>query len=180
MKPKIIAVSSSVAYTFTKPNVESVNLIAGIGIEGDVHAGKTVKHRSRLKQDPLSPNLRQVHLIHSELFDELKEKGFEITPGLIGENITTQGIDLLSLPRHTKLFLGKEAVIEVTGLRNPCNQLNDLQPGLLPAVLDKDEKGNLVRKAGIMSIVLKGGIVKPGDEIRVELPGKPFLKLERV
>jgi len=180
MKSLVLAVSRSKLHTFSKPNVESITLLTDLGVEGDAHCGKTVKHRSRLKIRPIPANLRQVHLIHAELFEELKEKGFEVTPGLIGENVTTQGIDLLSLPRYTKLFLGDEAIVEVTGLRNPCNQLNDLQPGLLPAVLDKDEEGNLIRKAGIMSIVLKGGLIKPGDKIRVELPKKPFLKLERV
>lgn len=158
MHPKIIAVSHSETYTFTKPNVDSINLLAGLGVEGDAHCGKTMKHRSRLKLRPIPPNLRQVHLIHSELFEELKTKGFEVTPGLIGEN----------------------AMVEITGLRNPCSQLDHLQSGLLTAVLDKDEEGNLIRKSGIMGIVLEGGVVKPGDEIRVELPAKPFLKLERV
>lgn len=180
MLPKIIAVSLAPTHTFSKSNVESITLLAGLGVEGDAHCGKTVKHRSRLEIRPIPDNLRQVHLIHSELFEELKTKGFDISPGAIGENITTKGIDLLGLPRHTKLFLGKNAIVEITGLRNPCSQLNDYQPGLLSAVLDKDAAGNLIRKAGIMGIVLEGGNVNPGDDIRIELPEKPFLKLERV
>ena len=180
MPPTVISVSLSPAHTFSKKVVDQVTLLEGLGIEGDAHCGKTVRHRSRLKIRPIPPNLRQVHLIQSELFDELKSKGFHITPGLIGENITTRGIDLLSLPRGSKLFLGKEAVVEITGLRNPCQQLNDLQPGLLSAVVDHNEAGKLIRKAGIMGIVRSGGIVMPGDEIHCEYPDRPYLPLERV
>ncbi|MEM9545949.1 MAG: MOSC domain-containing protein [Bacteroidota bacterium] len=178
--PKVKAVHLSPTHTFSKYSVPAITLLKGLGVEGDAHCGKLMKHRSRLKQKPVPPNLRQVHFMHVELFDELKEKGFEVTPGLIGENITTSGLDLLDLPRGTLLFLGDTAIVEITGLRNPCNQLNGLQEGLLSAVLDRDNKGNLIRKSGIMGIVLEGGVVKPGDIIRVELPEKPFFKLERV
>lgn len=180
MIPKVKAVHLSPTHTFSKYSVPAITLLKGLGVEGDAHCGKLMKHRSRLKQKPVPPNLRQVHFMHVELFDELKEKGFEVTPGLIGENITTSGLDLLDLPRGTLLFLGDTAIVEITGLRNPCNQLNGLQEGLLSAVLDRDNKGNLIRKSGIMGIVLEGGVVKPGDIIRVELPEKPFFKLERV
>ena len=155
-------------------------LLEGLGVEGDAHMGTTVKHRSRVAQDPTQPNLRQVHLIHAELHEELAQKGFIIEPGQMGENITTQGVDVLGLPRHTQLHLGEEAVVEVTGLRNPCDQLNGIQPGLLKAVLDRDEHDNLIRKAGIMGVVLRGGVVKPLDVIRVVLPEPPYLPLERV
>ncbi len=180
MIPKIIALSKSPTHTMSKTNHESIYLIEGEGVDGDAHRGKSVKHRSRVAADPTQPNLRQVHLIHSELFEELHQKGFKITPGMMGENVTTKGIDLLALPRGTKLVLGSESIIEVTGLRNPCHQLNGLQEGLLNAVLDKDEAGNLIRKAGIMGIVLQSGTLKKGDKIQIQLPSKPYQKLERV
>jgi MOSC domain-containing protein YiiM len=175
----VIAVSSSPTHTMSKPNQQSIRLLSGLGVENDAHQGVTVKHRSRVKQDPMQPNLRQVHLIHSELHDELLGKGFELTPGQMGENITTKNIDLLGLPRHTKLHIG-EAIIEVTGLRNPCTQLDGIHQGLMTAVLDRDDEGNLIRKAGIMTVVLQSGEIKPGDDIKVELPAKPYQRLERV
>ncbi|NEC08741.1 MOSC domain-containing protein [Streptomyces sp. SID7909] len=174
------AVSRNETYGFTKPNRDSVTLLAGLGVEGDVHAGVTVKHRSRVAQDPTQPNLRQVHLIHEELFEEVRALGFEVAPGAIGENITTRGIDLLSLPVGTLLHLGEEAVVEVTGLRNPCMQIEDFQGGLLKQVVGRDEAGNIVRKAGIMSVVTAGGVVRPGDPVRIELPAEPHRPLERV
>ncbi|MET0234934.1 MAG: MOSC domain-containing protein [Kibdelosporangium sp.] len=176
----VTAVSRSGEYTFSKPNADSITLVAGLGVEGDAHQGETVKHRSRMARDPSAPNLRQVHLIHSELHDELRAAGFAVTPGQIGENVTTQGVDLLALPTGTRLFLGAEAAVEVTGLRNPCLQLDRFQRGLQKAVLDRDENGELVRKAGIMSIVLTGGVVRPGDPIRVELPAEPHAALQPV
>ena len=174
------SVNRSAAYTFTKPAQDSITLIAGIGVEGDIHAGKTVRHRSRVRKDPTVPNLRQVHLIHSELHEELVGKGFDINPGEMGENITTTGVDLLNLPKDTILHLGDDAKIQVTGLRNPCNQLNTFQQGLLNEVIDKNEAGHIIRKSGIMSIVLQGGVVKPGDRIRVELPPGEHVALEKV
>ena len=142
--------------------------------------GATVKHRSRVRKDPTQPNLRQVHLMHAELFDELRSKGFSVQPGDLGENGTTLGIDLLALPAGTRLHLGATAVVEVTGLRNPCIQLDGFQKGLMAATLDKDADGNLVRKAGIMSIVLADGDVRPGDAVRVELPDTPYRPLQPV
>ncbi|WP_329126638.1 MOSC domain-containing protein [Streptomyces sp. NBC_01465] len=176
----VTAVSSNGEYSFTKPNRNSITLLSGLGVEGDVHAGVTVKHRSRVAQDPTQPNLRQVHFIHQELFAEVLADGFEVAPGQLGENITTSGIDLLSLPAGTLLHVGDEAVVEVTGLRNPCLQIDNFQDGLLKQVVGRDEAGNIFRKAGIMSIVKAGGEVRPGDPIRVELPAEPHRPLERV
>ena len=176
----VAAVSRSPGHTLTKPNADSIRLLAGLGVDGDAHQGVTVKHRSRVAKDPTVPNLRQVHLIHAELFDELREVGFAVSPGLMGENVTTRGVDLLGLPTGAKLRLGREAVIEVTGLRNPCRQLNKLQPGLMDATLARDGDGSLIRKAGIMAIVLAGGEIREGDAIEVELPPGPHRKLEPV
>ena len=176
----VVAVSRSGRHSFSKPNAASIRLIAGVGVEGDAHAGATVKHRSRVRADPSQPNLRQVHLIAAELLDELRADGFGVAPGAIGENITTRGIDLLALPAGARLTLGAEAVVEITGLRNPCAQLDKLQPGLMAATLDRDADGGLIRKAGVMGIVLVGGEVRPGDPIAVELPPEPRRKLEPV
>lgn len=180
MTSRVVAVSVSPTHTFSKPTQQSIRLLAGLGVEGDAHCGATVKHRSRVAQDATQPNLRQVHLIHSELFAVLGEAGFTVPPGAMGENITTEGIDLLALPTGTRLQLGNDAIVEITGLRNPCGQINTYQSGLLSAVLDRDEAGNVVRKAGIMGIVLVGGDVAPGDTIAVELPPLPYRPLERV
>ena len=175
----VIAVSLSKKHTFSKERKDIIKLVEGLGVQGDAHSGSTVKHRSRVAQNPDQPNLRQVHLIQQELFEELSGR-FHIEPGQMGENITTAGINLLELPVNSILFLGHSAMIKITGLRNPCAQIDQFQPGLLNAVIEKDENGNLIRKAGIMGIVLESGEVKPGDEIRVELPPKPFKELERV
>ncbi|CAK7279257.1 MOSC domain-containing protein [Streptomyces misionensis] len=180
MSASVTAVSSNGTYSFTKPNRASITLLAGLGVEGDVHAGVTVKHRSRVAQDPTQPNLRQVHLIHEELFDEVRAAGFEVAPGELGENVTTRGIDLLGLPVGTLLHLGAEAVVEVTGLRNPCLQIDHFQDGLLKQVVGRDELGNVVRRAGIMSVVKAGGVVRPGDPVKVELPEGPHRPLDRV
>ncbi len=174
------AVSRSATHTFHKQNQEGIQLLAGLGVEGDAHMGETVKHRSRVKRDPTQPNLRQVHLIHAELHDELNASGFSVVAGQMGENVTTRGIDLLALPTGTRLHLGDTAVVEVTGLRNPCYQLDNFQPGLMAAVLDRDEQGKLIRKSGVMGIILTGGFVRPGDPIRVELPPTPHRPLECV
>jgi len=178
--PKIIALSKSEKYTFHKYNCEQIELHKGLGVEGDIHMGKTVKHRSRVAHDPSQPNLRQVHLIHSELLEELKEKGFTVKPGELGENITTAGINLLGLSKGTVLEIGETAKIEITGLRNPCKQLNTFQSGLMKAVIDKDEEGNLIRKSGIMGIVLEGGVVNVNDEIVMRIPAGNHIPLEKV
>lgn len=176
----VTAVSSGATHAFSKQNRECIRLLAGLGVEGDAHMGQTVKHRSRVARDPAQPNLRQVHLIHAELHDELRAAGFTVSAGEMGENITTRGVDLLGLPTGTRLYLGDTAVVEVTGLRNPCVQLDNFQPGLMSAVLEGDACGNLVRKSGVMGIVLAGGEVRPGDAIRVELPAEPHRPLEPV
>jgi MOSC domain-containing protein YiiM len=180
MEGVVVAVSRSATHTMSKPNEARIWLIEGFGVEGDAHSGATMKHRSRVKRDASQPNLRQVHLIHAELHDELREAGFRISPGQMGENVTTRGVDLLGLPAGARLHLGSTAVVEVTGLRNPCGQLNGIQPGLMAATLGRDEDGNLVRKAGIMGIVITGGKVRPGDQIRAELPPPPHRPLAPV
>lgn len=168
MTARVIALAVSPKHTMSKPVRERICLLEGLGVEGDAHMGTTVKHRSRVRIDPTVPNLRQVHLIHAELFDELRRKGFDIAPGVMGENITTLGIDLLALPRGTRLHIG-EAVIEVTGLRNPCTQLDGIHPGLMEAILERTPTG-LIRKAGIMAIVVTGGDISIGDTISAEVP----------
>ena len=180
MQAVVLAVSSSASHTMTKTNQKSIRLVEGVGVEGDAHAGKTVKHRSRVARDPTQPNLRQVHLVHAELFDELRAVGFDVSAGSIGENITTVGLNLLGLATGTRLHIGEAAVIQVTGLRNPCHQLDGIQTGLMAAVLDRDAAGNLIRKAGVMGVVLVAGDVRPGDPIRVELPPEPHRPLECV
>ncbi|WP_342241864.1 MOSC domain-containing protein [Inquilinus sp. OTU3971] len=180
MTAVVTAVGLSPTHSFSKPVLDAIRLLAGLGVEGDAHLGVTVKHRSRVKVDPTQPNLRQVHLIQSELHDELAAAGFTVVPGDLGENVTTRGIDLLGLPTGAKLRLGAEAVVEITGLRNPCGQIDGFQQGLLKQVLGRDEAGNLVRKAGVMGIVLAGGTVRPGDPIAIELPPEPHRPLERV
>lgn len=177
---RVTAVSRHGLHAFSKDPQTGITLIAGLGVEGDAHAGTTVRHRSRVARDPTQPNLRQVHLIHSELFEELADKGFALAAGQMGENVTTRGVDLLALPSGTRLHLGAEAVVEITGLRNPCAQIDDFRPGLLRAVLDRDAAGRLIRKAGVMGIVLRGGEVRPDDAIRVELPPLPHTPLDRV
>jgi MOSC domain-containing protein YiiM len=166
----VASVSSSPAHGLSKPPRGSIRLLLGLGVEGDAHAGETVQHRSRLKRTPGAPNLRQVHLVHAELHEELAAAGFAVAPGDMGENVTTRGLDVLALPAGARLRLGDAAVVEVAGLRNPCAQLDNLQPGLMAACLGRDSAGGLVRKAGVMAIVVAGGEVRPGDAIAVELP----------
>jgi MOSC domain-containing protein YiiM len=180
LQARVVAVSRDGEHRFSKPTTDEITLLAGLGVEGDTHAGVTVQHRSRVAIDPSQPNLRQVHLMHAELHDELGEQGYTVRPGQLGENVTTRGLDLLALPRGTVLRLGSNAAVEITGLRNPCQQINDFRPGLLKRVLTQDEDGTVVRKAGIMGIVVRGGPVKPGDPIHVELPAGPHEPLERV
>jgi MOSC domain-containing protein YiiM len=175
------AVSRNETYSFTKPNRERITLLAGLGVADDVHAGVTVKHRSRVARDPSQPNLRQVHLIHEELLADLARAGFDVRPGDLGENVTTSGVDLLALPTGTLLRLGERAVVEVTGLRNPCRQIEAFRTGLLKQVVHRDEAtGDLVRLAGIMGIVRTTGDVGPGDPVRVELPAPPHRRLAPV
>ncbi|WP_144765840.1 MOSC domain-containing protein [Curtobacterium sp. 9128] len=169
-RPSVVSVSRDDDHRFSKPVVDEITLIAGWGVEGDAHAGTTVQHRSRVARDPSQPNLRQVHLIHAELFDEVAAAGFAVAPGQMGENVTTRGIDLLGLPTGTLLHLGADACVRVTGLRNPCQQINGFEPGLLRAVLGRAEDGSVERKGGVMAVVVTGGVVRAGDDVRVELP----------
>ena len=180
MDGTVVCVSSSGTHTFSKPTHEHIRLLAGLGVEGDAHSGKTVKHRSRVAKDPTQPNLRQVHLIHAELHDDLAASGFNVSPGQMGENVTTRGVDLLGLPTGARLHLGEEAVIEVTGLRSPCGQLDGIQAGLRDATMPEDDDGNPTLLSGVMSIVLTGGDVRPEDGIRVEMPPEPHRRLEKV
>ena len=176
----VVAVSCRVGHHFSKTPCLGIRLLSGLGVAGDAHMGETVKHRSRVRKDPTQPNLRQVHLIHAELFDELRAMGFAVKPGDLGENVTTEGIELLGLPTGTRLHLGLSAVVEITGLRNPCIQLDRFQEGLMAATLDRDAEGNTVRKAGVMSIVIAAGDVRPGDAIGVEMPAEPHRRLQPV
>ena len=177
---KVIAVSSSPGHTVSKPTIGSIRLLTGLGVEGDAHLGDTVQHLSRKAANPAQPNLRQVHLVHTELLEELRSRGFAVSPGLMGENITTAGLPVLDLARGTRLMIGDEAIVEITGLRNPCYQLDGILPGLMAAVLDRAEDGSLIRRAGIMGIVIAGGDIRAGDTIRVELPDAPHEPLRPV
>lgn len=180
MSPSIIGLARDAAHRFSKEPCGAITLLAGLGVEGDAHAGRTVQHLSRQAKDPRAANLRQVHLIHAELFDELADMGFTVAPGQLGENVTTRGIDLLGLSCGTRLRLGKEAVIEITGLRNPCKQIDGLAKGLMAATLDTAEDGSLIRKAGVMATVVTGGAVQVGDGIVLESVPLVFEMLEPV
>jgi len=180
MPPHVKAVCLSAAHDFSKPVVSEITLVAGHGVAGDAHAGTTVKHRSRVRQDPTAPNLRQVHLVMTEKLEALAAQGFKVGPGVIGENITTSSIDLFALPRGTRLAIGTEAIIEITGLRNPCTQLDAFQPGLMAATLEQDAEDKPLLRAGIMAIVLQGGRITTGDAITLTLPPLPHYRLERV
>lgn len=177
----VVGVSARTGHGIGKDAGGCIRLVAGLGVEGDAHLGETVQHRSRVRTDPTQANLRQVHLIHAELHEQLAAAGFAgLRPGRMGENVTTRGVDLLGLPTGARLRLGEQAVIEVTGLRNPCRQLDEIQPGLMKATLGRDADGGLVRVCGVMAIVLAGGEVRPGDPIAVELPPAPHRALEPV
>ncbi|MDE2561316.1 MAG: MOSC domain-containing protein [Sphingomonadales bacterium] len=180
MTARVEAVARDEDHGFSKRVVNEIHLLEGLGVEGDAHMGQTVQHLSRMALDPELPNLRQVHLIQAELFEELAAKGFAIAPGALGENVTTGGIDLLALPRGARLRLGARAVVEVTGLRNPCRQIEAFRPGLLAETIEKRPDGSLLRKTGVMGVVLTGGAVAAGDPIGVELPEGPHLPLEVV
>jgi MOSC domain-containing protein YiiM len=178
--PQVLAVHASPLHTFNKQSAARIHLLAGLGVEGDAHCGVTVKHRSRVAKDPSQPNLRQVHLMHAELFEELAAQGFEVAPGELGENITTRGLAVLDLPVGAELRLGAAAVVRITGLRNPCVQIDRFRKGLMAAVLDRTPQGDLVRKAGVMGVVVRGGYVAPGDRIEVMLPPGERRPLEPV
>lgn len=180
MIARVVAVHRSDSHRFSKPRVDSIELIAGLGVEGDAHAGAQVKHRSRVAADPTQPNLRQVHLMHTELFEQVASKGFAVEPGDLGENITTEGLDILGLPVGTTLAIGPNALITLTGLRNPCGQINGFSKGLLAELVYNDEDGATVRLGGVMTVVVRGGTISAGDAIEVSLPPEPHHPLERV
>ena len=179
-RPSVVAVSTDARHRFSKKPCERITLLKGIGVRGDAHSGATVQHLSRVAQDPHQPNLRQIHLLQREFFDEASEAGYELAPGELGENVLTQGLDLLALPRDSLLHIGNRAVIRVTGLRNPCAQIDTFRKGLLKIAAGHDVNGRLVRKVGVMGVVMSGGEIRPGDTIGVELPALPHLALERV
>lgn len=164
---RVVAVHAKSVHAFSKESAPAIELIAGQGVAGDAHCGVTVKHRSRVARDPTQPNLRQVHLLHGELFAELAAKGLHVLPGQMGENITTTGLDLLALAEGTCLRVGSKALVRVTGLRNPCAQIEAFMPGLLAAVLDRMPGGELVRKAGVMGVVVEPGVVRAGDPVAI-------------
>lgn len=177
---RVIAVACDRGHNFSKPLQPSITLVKNLGVKDDAHMGRTVQHIYDKKKNPNAPNLRQVHLMPGELFDELKPKGFEVLPGQMGENITTQGVDLLNLSQGAKLKIGNDAIIEITGLRTPCSKLNKLSPGLMKALIEKDVDGGPSFKAGVMAIVLEGGAISPGDMIRYLNPDAAFQKLKPV
>lgn len=179
-KAAVVAVHRESDHRFSKGTADSIELLQGLGVSGDAHLGATVQHRSRVRADPTQANLRQVHLMHQELFNALAAKGFTVAPGSLGENVTTVGLDLLALPRGTRLHLGRDAVVEVTGLRNPCSQIEDFQRGLLKEMVGYDDAGTLVRRAGVMGVVHRGGTIRPGDRIDVVLPEEPHEPLDKV
>ena len=179
MEGAVVAVSRSPTHSMAKPSQPVIRLLAGLGVEGDAHAGTTVRHRYLRRRDPSQPNLAQVHLLHAELHDELRAGGFDLAPGEMGENVTTRGVHLLGLPTGTRLRLGDTAVVEVTGLRTPCCRLDGIQPGLMAATRAKVGR-KLFFKAGIMAVVVAGGEVGPGDAIRVDLPPEPHVPLKPV
>lgn len=180
MTPVVVAVARDAGHHFGKPAADAITLRAGLGVEGDAHAGATVQHRSRVRRDPSAPNLRQVHLVAAELLDELTAGGFDVWPGAIGENVTTRGVDLLGLATGTVLRMGDDALVAVTGLRNPCVQLDRFRPGLQRAVLDRAADGSLIRRAGVMAVVLRDGVVRPGDPIELAPPPGPPAPLQPV
>ncbi len=173
MNPRVIAICRSATHRFSKQTQPRITLVAGLGVDGDTHSGATVQHRSRVARDPTQPNLRQVHLLHTELFAKLAQRGFHVAPGDLGENITTMGVDLLGLGEGTLLHIGAKAVVRITGLRNPCKQIDTFQQGLMAATLARDGHGNVVRKAGVMAVVETGGDVVVGDPIVILPPPGP-------
>lgn len=178
--PVVVAVARDDEHRFSKPVHDQIRLVAGLGVEGDAHAGVTVQHRSRVRRDPSAPNLRQVHLIHAELLDEVGRDGHDLVPGALGENVLTRGLDLLGLPRGTRMRLGADAEIEITGLRNPCAQIDGLSAGLMKRLVSRDERGQVLRLAGVMAVVLADGVVRPGDPLEITLPSAPHEALQPV
>lgn len=176
---EVVSVAVHADHAFSKDVTQTIDLVAGMGVVGDAHFGATVQHRSRVARDPTQPNLRQVHLIHQELLDALRDEGFDVTSGSMGENVTTRGLDLLGLPVGAVLKIG-DVLLAVTGLRNPCRQLDGFEDGLMEAVLDRSPDGRLIRKAGVMAVVVAGGSITSGDPIEVAMPPRPWRRLEPV
>lgn len=177
---RVLSVNLAATHEFSKAAAPMIRLLEGLGVEGDAHCGATVKHRSRVRRDPTQPNLRQVHLLHSELFGEVARTGHRLLPGDLGENVTTTGIDLLALPVHTVLRLGDTAEVVVTGLRNPCTQIDGFSDGLLAHMVTRSEDGQVVRRTGLMAVVRRSGLVRAGDPVTVELPPEPHRGLHVV
>jgi MOSC domain-containing protein YiiM len=178
--PRVVAVAAGPGHEFSKPTRPVIRLLEGLGVEGDAHLGATDQHRSHVRRDPTAPNLRQVHLIQADLLEDVLAEGHSVPPGGMGENVTTTGIDLMALPRDTLLVLGRTAEVRVTGLRNPCRQIDAYRPGLLRQVLGRDDDGVPVRRTGVMGVVRRGGEVRPGDPVTVVLPERPHRPLRRV
>lgn len=174
------SVHRSESHDFTKATVEEVVLVAGVGIEGDAHAGATVQHVSRKKKDADRPNLRQVHLVSAELHEELVADGFDLDHGGFGENLVTRGIALGDLPVGTTLALGDDAIIVLTGLRDPCAQIDRHREGLRAAVAFDPGEGPKLFRDGAMAMVVRGGVVRTGDPIGVALPPEPHHPMRKV
>ncbi len=179
MSASVVAVHRSAEHKFSKETVDAVTVLAGLGVEGDAHMGARVKHRSRVAKDPNQPNLRQVHLVASELLDEVAAKGYTVRPGDLGENVTTQGLDLITLPVGTSLRIG-DVLLTLTGLRNPCVQIDAFADGLQGEMLGRDDTGKLVRKTGVMAVVVRSGEIRPGDEIIVAAPAGNPVPMEKI
>ena len=175
---KVMAVSLAAQHGFAKQPQACIRLLAGEGVEGDAHRGTTVQHLYQVRRDPSKPNLCQVHLFAAEKLGELAAAGYPLGPGEIGENVLTCGVDLLALPRGTRVRLGAQAVVEITGLRTPCSQIDGYRTGLQKLLWGpRDAKGKRERRAGVMAVVVTGGEVLPGDPLVVELPLEPHQPL---
>jgi MOSC domain-containing protein YiiM len=168
LRGTVVAVASKEKHEFSKRTRHAITLVEDHGVEGDVHAGRVIQHRYLAKKMPVMPNNRQVHLIASELFTELGLSGFNVSPGELGENITTAGLDLTNLPLGTRLRLGSSAVVEITGLRTPCSLIDRFQKGLKRAMIMKHEQPRF--RCGVLGVAKATGKIAPGDPIIVELP----------
>ncbi|SRR6266446_5986019 len=168
MSGRVIAVCCNPEPDLPKPVVDAVHLIENWGVEGDYHAGSLVRHRYLAKKDPTRPNMRQVLLMDAAVFAELAQNDIHIGPGMMGENITIEGMAMMQLAVGTRLAIGS-AIVEVTERRSPCYQLNGIDPRLLKAVARKQD-GQAIFKAGIMAQILQGGWVRAGDLVKVLSP----------
>ena len=176
----VVAVSLNPKHTFSKLPQLSIHLLAGLGVEGDAHCGSTVRHRYLVRRNPAAPNRTQVHLLEAEFLEALATDAPNFPafhPGDFGENILTRSIRLISLPLGTRLHLGPTAIVELTGLRSPCKQMNTLRPGLMKASF---VPGTRRHRAGVMAVVLEAGTLSAADTIHVELPPEPHIALRPV